>query len=99
TRTIAEVTRALARLDRSHARLPLLTQALVTLGRDDGWGTTNANAAALLALTDVLQTSAGPARSATVRLDGAAKPLTIGGATPVVSLSGTTGQAVEVSVT
>ncbi|MBN2370838.1 MAG: alpha-2-macroglobulin [Vicinamibacteria bacterium] len=54
TRTVAEIARALARHEPRHARLPILTQALVTLGRDDGWGTTNANAAALLALAEQL---------------------------------------------
>lgn len=55
TRTLAEVTRALARKDAANPRFPRLIEALVTLGRDDGWGTTNANAAALLALGELLK--------------------------------------------
>lgn len=55
TRTLAEVTRALARKEPANPRFPRLVEALVTLGRDDGWGTTNANAAALLALSELLK--------------------------------------------
>ena len=55
TRTLAEVTRALARKEPANPRFPRLVDALVTLGRDDGWGTTNANAAALLALSELLK--------------------------------------------
>ena len=45
--------------------MPLLVDALVTLGRGDGWGTTNANAAALLALAELHATArtARPGRS------------------------------------
>ena len=38
TRTIAQMTRAVARYDAKNPRLPLLVDSLVTLGRDDGWG-------------------------------------------------------------
>ena len=54
TRTVAEMARALARKDGGNPKVQLLVDALVTLGRDDGWGTTNANAAALLALGELL---------------------------------------------
>ncbi len=50
TRTVAEMVRALDLVDGKQEKLRLLTDALVTLGRDDGWGTTNANASAMLAL-------------------------------------------------
>jgi alpha-2-macroglobulin len=54
TRTLSEMTRAIIKLQPKNPRLPVLVNALVTLGRDDGWGTTNANAAAMLALSDLL---------------------------------------------
>ena len=54
TRTLAEMTRAIIKLQPKNPRLPVLVNALVTLGRDDGWGTTNANASAMLALSDLL---------------------------------------------
>lgn len=55
TRTLSKMIRALDRADPKNARLPLLVDALTTLGRGDGWGTTNANAAALLALSERLE--------------------------------------------
>lgn len=55
TRTVAEVTRALARVDAENPRLQILVDAIVALGRDDGWGSTNANASALLALSEMLR--------------------------------------------
>jgi uncharacterized protein YfaS (alpha-2-macroglobulin family) len=54
TRTLAEMTRAIVKLQPNSSRLQVLVNALVTLGKDDGWGSTNANAAALLALSDLL---------------------------------------------
>ncbi|MFZ5481953.1 MAG: alpha-2-macroglobulin [Myxococcota bacterium] len=55
TRTLATITRALSAARPAHPRLPLLVDALVTLGRDDGWGSTNANAEALFALAQRLR--------------------------------------------
>jgi alpha-2-macroglobulin len=57
TRTLAEMTRALGMAEPKQAKLQVLVDALVTLGRDDGWGTTNANAAALLALAERIDPS------------------------------------------
>ena len=54
-RTLAGIVRALNRADSSDPRFPVLVNGLVRLGRDDGWGTTNANAAAIAALSDVLK--------------------------------------------
>ena len=72
TRTVAEVTRALLRVEPTHPRLPLLTDALITSGRDNGWGSTNANSAAIVALTERLRPPfAGAARrTVQVELDG-----------------------------
>jgi uncharacterized protein YfaS (alpha-2-macroglobulin family) len=98
TRTISEMTRALVRAGGSRPRLQVLVDALVTLGRDDGWGTTNANAAALLALAEVLQPPfAGsiPAK-VSLRLGAASESLTIGPDAPVATLVSTDGGAGEV---
>ena len=65
-RTVAEVSRALARVRPDDPNQQILVDALVTLGGEDGWGTTNANAAALLALRDHLETRTGPSRTATL---------------------------------
>ena len=93
TRTLAEVTRALARVQPKHARLPVLTQALVTLGRDDGWGTTNANAAALLALSELLSPSfsGGAPQHLRLTFEGKEQALALGPNTPLVQALASTG--------
>jgi uncharacterized protein YfaS (alpha-2-macroglobulin family) len=85
TRTVAEISRALARHDPRHVRLPILTQALVTLGRDDGWGTTNANAAALLALAEQLASPFAGSAEQTVHVThgGKDKRLSLGPEKPL----------------
>src|SRR5574340_834091 len=55
TRTLAEVVRASAASGKPEPRLAVLSDALVTLGQGDGWGSTQANAAAMLALSDYLK--------------------------------------------
>ena len=58
TRALAEMLRAVAGApaDASHQKEgeKILLDAIVTLGQDNGWGTTNANASALLALVEFL---------------------------------------------
>ncbi|MBK7003151.1 MAG: alpha-2-macroglobulin [Rhodoferax sp.] len=92
TRTLAEVVRATAAAPTADPRLALLVDALVTLGQDDGWGSTQANAAALLALSDVLKGQSKASGTEVQRLkvhDGTqTHTLEIGAATPLVSLSG-----------
>ncbi len=53
-RTLALTTRAIARYQPENPRLSLLVNALVKLGENGGWGSTNANAAAMEALADLL---------------------------------------------
>jgi hypothetical protein len=61
----------------------------VTLGTDDGWGTTNANAEALLALSNFIATqSAGaPSQAVDVSEEGSPSQLTVGGEHPMVRVS------------
>jgi uncharacterized protein YfaS (alpha-2-macroglobulin family) len=91
TRTIAQMTRAVARYDGKNQRLPLLVDSLVTLGRDDGWGTTNANAEALLALSEILKPPYSGAKAAQVRvtLDGKERTIRLGPDLPLAFVSGT----------
>ncbi len=85
TRSLAQTTRALARVERDDERLQRLVDALVNLGRGDGWGTTNANAAALLALSEVIGPAAGaggPRQALAVELEGGGRRLEVGGGSP-----------------
>jgi uncharacterized protein YfaS (alpha-2-macroglobulin family) len=94
TRVIASITRALARVAPDHARLPLLRDALVTLGRGDGWGSTNANAEAMIALAEWLQ---APRESAwTVELVSGGRGLPLERTGAVAHARDATTQAVEV---
>lgn len=89
TRTLAEVARAAATNPKADPRLPILTDALVTLGQGDGWGSTQANASAMLALADVLKGKAGKGeiQKLAVGIGGQSQTLEIGGANPVVQIA------------
>lgn len=54
SRTLAGVTRSLFKLEPANERVRVLINELVSLGSADGWGSTCANAAALMTLGDVL---------------------------------------------
>jgi hypothetical protein len=101
TRTVAEVTKALIRLQPKNPRLPVLVNALVTLGKDDGWGSTNSNAAAMLALSELLNPpfAGSIPRTITVRLDGKVQDIKTGPQSPVGYLTGTGQEAGEVLLT
>ncbi|MBF0226921.1 MAG: hypothetical protein HQK76_15860 [Desulfobacterales bacterium] len=58
TRTIAQIIRALsAQKDFQKQKFQLLIDAIVSLGKDDGWGDTNSNSSALLALSEFISAS------------------------------------------
>ncbi len=92
TRTVAEMTRSLSRTQSKNPKLQLLINALVTLGQGDGWGSTNANAAALLALSELLQPPfAGIAsNSMSVRFGNESQDLQIGPESPTAYFASTT---------
>jgi uncharacterized protein YfaS (alpha-2-macroglobulin family) len=85
TRTLAEVARAAAANPKADSRLPILVDALVTLGQGDGWGSTQANASAMLALADVLKGKAGKGeiQKLAIGIGGQSQVLEIGGAHPI----------------
>jgi hypothetical protein len=97
TRTLAEITQAVAHVGPDAPRLPLLVDALVTLGRGDGWGSTNANAAALRALAERVRTGGTP-HSIDVRVGADARTVALGPDAPIVRLTSTAGEAGEVSL-
>jgi uncharacterized protein YfaS (alpha-2-macroglobulin family) len=70
TRAVARVVRALSLTGADPEKLQIMVDALITLGRGDGWGTTNANSAALLSLTEFLKPplSGSTAKSFTVKV-------------------------------
>ena len=90
TRSVAAVTRALAKSDRDSSRLQILVNGLVTLGRGDGWGSTNANAAALQALTELMVAPAGdePAHRIQVSLPDTTEVIEVTPAAPLAHLVG-----------
>ncbi len=100
TRTIAEVTRAVAHVKPEEPRLAVLVAALVTLGRGDGWGSTNADAAALGALAERLTPPlAGSApRTLRVRFGADTRTVALGPETPLVRLVATDAAAGEVAL-
>jgi len=54
TRTMSEILLTLQQSYNTHPRIQTLVNGLTTLGKHDGWGSTNANASALLALSQFL---------------------------------------------
>jgi len=89
TRTLAEVVRASAASPRTDPRLAVLTEALVTLGQDDGWGSTQANAAAMLALSEILKgkDGKGETHKLNVSIGAQSQTLEIGPKSPIVQTS------------
>jgi len=68
TKTLANVTRSLYRANPESDRVKLLIDELINLGKGDGWGSTNANAAAMLALGEVLKTPDPEERGTQIQL-------------------------------
>ena len=96
TRTLAEMLRATAA---GHdPRRQYIVAALTTLGGGDGWGSTNANAEALLALTAYLKsdTGAAPQRVA-VTLPGGPQTLALSAKQPLQRIVTTDGGAVQLT--
>jgi uncharacterized protein YfaS (alpha-2-macroglobulin family) len=100
SRTVAQVLRAVA-TGGDEAKQQLLVNALVTLGRGDGWGTTNANAEALLALSNFISTQPASAPSQTIetRIGDVAGQVDVGGEKPMAPLADSGPAKVELSTT
>lgn len=86
-RTVAQTLRAAAAVPDGGGREALLVDALVALGRGDGWGTTNANAEAILALNDYLlsRDAATPPVEVTASWEGDRRGIRVGGDRPVAA--------------
>jgi alpha-2-macroglobulin len=96
TRTLAEMLRATDAF--GDPRRKIVMQALVGLGQDDGWGSTNANAEALLALTDYLKANSGaPDQSVTLSLPKGSETIALTGKMPLAKRVYTDGGAITVT--
>ncbi|WP_435105230.1 alpha-2-macroglobulin [Arhodomonas sp. AD133] len=87
TRTVAQTLRAASAVPDGGEREEILVDALITLGRDDGWGTTNANTEAILALNDFLmaEESATTPVDVSAQWDDTVERIRVGGDQPVTA--------------
>jgi uncharacterized protein YfaS (alpha-2-macroglobulin family) len=101
TRALAEATRTLAQSSGADPRLQKLIDGLVGLGEGDGWGTTNANAAALLALSEVLKPpfAGAGAHTLSVKFADRASTLQIGPDAPSATFDAISAAKGEISHT
>ncbi len=81
-RALSEMTRALSFARPRDERLPIMEEAILRLGGEDGWGSSNANAAALFALSERLQNLKGS--SSELKVDD--KILKLSPESPVLAL-------------
>ena len=100
TRAVAQTLRAQLIAAPGDVRNQMLIDALAGLGRGDGWGSTNANAEALLALADALSGggAARPVRDLTLTQAGKDHSMPIGGGTPLQRLDTATDAPATVAI-
>ncbi|MBY6241765.1 MG2 domain-containing protein [Methylosinus sp. Sm6] len=84
TRALAEMVRATALAAPTDARAGLLRDALLRLGEGDGWGSTNADAAAIDALADVWRRPQSPLAIALAQGDAAPETITLDANMPIL---------------
>lgn len=103
TRTIADILNALQQTKADNPRLQKLIDALVALGQQNGWGSTNANVSALLALSEVMSPSDNradtPQQQVAVNFNGNESALTLDTAHPLFKQTGITNVAGNVHYT
>ena len=98
TRTLSEVARTLDKNEKHDPRVQTLVNALVTLGQGDGWGSTNANAAAMLALSEFMEAQTdGAEHTATVTVGTKPRSVRVGGKTPMAALNLTQPEKIAVA--
>jgi uncharacterized protein YfaS (alpha-2-macroglobulin family) len=83
TRSLAEALSAVTLAAPEDARVAPLREALLRLGEGDGWGSTNADAAALRALADQWKKPRDPLSVTLQGAGGAGEPITLDAALPV----------------
>jgi uncharacterized protein YfaS (alpha-2-macroglobulin family) len=101
TAAVAVMAQALARANAEPAKQKILVDALVALGRGDGWGTTRANAAALLGLAQFMTPpfEGSRPRLVAVRIGEARQSLATSAKRPVALYTSASGAAGEALLT
>jgi uncharacterized protein YfaS (alpha-2-macroglobulin family) len=99
TRTVAEALRAVSSTGgQVDPRRAMLVEALVTLGTGDGWGTTNSNAEAMLALGQFMSVNTGTAtQSVSVAMPAGTQQISVGGEHALQRIIGKDAGAVTIS--
>jgi len=97
-RTLAEMTRALGRVRPTDDRVVFMVNALVQLGKEDGWGNTNTNSAALLALAERLVRSDTARAEVVLEQDGHRESLSVSGEMPVTYQTSTSAGPTKVTL-
>jgi uncharacterized protein YfaS (alpha-2-macroglobulin family) len=95
TRSLAEITRAVAAASPEDARLGILRTGLVGLADPSGWGSTNADSAAVRALAEIWRRPAAQLPVNLVR-GSASERLMLSGDTPVLRSTGNDPAAVRI---
>jgi uncharacterized protein YfaS (alpha-2-macroglobulin family) len=97
TRALAEMLRATAIASPSDSRATLLRDALLRLGEGDGWGSTNADAAAIDALAEVWRRPQSPLQIALAQEGGAAETITLDANAPILRKTSDAASALTIS--
>ncbi len=95
TRTLAAMVRATAVAASEDSRNAVLRDGLIRLGEGNGWGSTNANAAAIRALAETWR-AANASVPVTLSRPSGSERVTLGGSTPLVRRVSTEPQAQRV---
>lgn len=99
TRALAQVLRASATNRPDEPRNRLLADTLVALGKGDGWGSTNANAEAILALSDWIAATPAPGADIplAVTFGTQRRDLILPRATPMVRIDEPSAEAIAIA--
>jgi uncharacterized protein YfaS (alpha-2-macroglobulin family) len=97
TRALAEMVRATALASPADPRAPLLRDALLRLGEGDGWGSTNADAAAIDALAEVWRRPQSPLTIALAQEGAAEETITLDANAPILRKTSESSSALAVA--
>ena len=98
TRSLAEMTRAVALGSPNDPRFPVLREGLMRLGEGDGWGSTNATSAAVRALSAAWRRPAAPI-NVTISTGSTVQAQTLDANTPVARVTSDVAAAATIANT